>query len=252
MKKLVLIAASALFLSACGDNDQPVKEESIDNEVSQDDETEDLLVEVGNVKYYEWIDESTDDEKLTVYAEITNKSNVNVEVDQASVAYMDADDEILAVEGEFVSQDYLLPNQTVYVVSETDDPTIISELNEIEVNPSYIEAADIEITEFKISDDNMKVDTWRDNNSKISVTGSITNESEIDFDEDEITISLGLYDEDDNLIGTENVYSDQTFALKANEERKFEFGGGSPLPDEIKDKIERIEVTVVGVQQEDY
>ncbi len=251
MKKFLLIAASALILSACGESDKIIKDESTNNESSQEDEVkEELLVEVGSVKYYEWIDESTDDKKLTVYAELTNKSDVNVEIDLASVAYMGSDDEVLAAESEFASQDYLLPNQTVYLTSETDDQNVINELSEVEVNPSYIDASDVEITEFKISDENIKVGAWSDNNSQISVTGSIKNESDIDFEEDEITISMGLYDEEDNLIGVENIYSDQIFALKKNEERKFEFGGGGPLPDEIKDKIDHIKISAIGIKRD--
>lgn len=252
MKRFILIAASALFLSACSGDNQETKGEKSNHKDTQDKDVEvGLFVEVGTVKHYEWIDQSTDDEKITVYAELINKSDVNVEIDLASVSYMDAKEDILAVEGEYVTPNYLQPNETAYLISETDDPTVISELSEIEVNPSYIEAPDVEITKFKVNDESMKVDTWSDNNSKISVTGSIANESDIDFGEDDINVSLGLYDEDDNLIGVESIYSDQALALKANEERKFEFGGGGPLPDEIKDKIKRIEVTVVGVK-EDY
>lgn len=250
MKKIILFIASVLFLSACGDKHEENENNTIDNEFSQEKEKQDVSVEVGSVKHYNWTDQSTDDDKVTVYAEIINNSDVTVVTDLVNVTYKDSEDGVLAVEGVSPSYDYLKPGDKTYIISENDEPEVLENFSDIEVNASFVDASDTDIVEFSISDEKMKVDIWGESNSKVGITGYIQNNSDTDFSDDEIYVSIGLYDKDSNLIGVENVYVGQDIKLDANEKRGFEFGGGSYLPDEIKDEIDHIEINSIGIKRD--
>ncbi|HLR65699.1 MAG TPA: hypothetical protein VK105_00985, partial [Virgibacillus sp.] len=62
-----------------------------------------------------------------------------------------------------------------------------------------------------------------------------------------------LYDKEDNFLAVESMYMDQEFSIDANGETSFEIGGGSPLPPEIREKVDRAEVKAIGIENmEDY
>lgn len=260
--KIIIALFIVFLLSACGNSSiekeediEEAEEASIDSGDSIDDETdvdemdelEEVEAEVKEVKYYKWLDEAVDEETITVYAEIENTNEIGISVDYVELTYLDSEGSVIAVNEAYVSPTFLNKGNIGYVATEIEDEIErFDDLEEVEINASATPADEIDIIDFKVKDDNLNVESWGQDSTKISVTGFFENESDISFDEEETEAIIGLYDEDDNFLAAEMLYSEQEFSIDANDETSFEIGGGSPLPPEVGEKIDHAEVKAVG------
>lgn len=263
----ILFVILLVFLVACGNDktNQPEEDENhpddgktsaeIQEEImtEQEDISEEKAeVEVLDIKYYKWIDESVDEETITVYAAIKNTSNTSIDAGMVNVTYLDSNGSVISVNESQISPRFLNEGSTGYVSTEIeDDIDMFDDLDEVEVEVSPEPFQDAEIVEFTTKDEKLNVGTWGEDNSKTSVTGFLKNESDTNFAEDDTSAVIGLYDEDDNFIAAESMYQDQGFSIDANDETSFDIAGGSPLPPEIGEKVDRAEVKAIGIENMD-
>jgi len=218
----------------------------------QDDIPSEITTEVLDVKYYNWLDESVDEETITVYAEIENTSNISIHVDSVDVTYLDSDGSVIAVNEAYVSPGYLKEGSIGYLATEIeDDIERFKDLDEVDIEVMAMPFTDGEVVELDVIDNKLNVDTWGEKSAKVSVTGFLKNESDISFDEEETNAMIGLYDKDNNFLAAELMYSDQEFSVDAGKETSFEFGGGSPLPPAVREKTDHAEVNAIGIQNEE-
>lgn len=260
MKKYLTLVFVILlaFMTACGEQDASQESsdskesaEVEDNEKSAEKE-EKAEAEVTDIKYYQWLDESVDTETITVYAEIKNTSNTNIDTGRANITYLDSDGGVIAVNDSQISPRFLKEGSTGYISTEIEDGIEkYEDLDDVKIEVSPEPFQDAEIVEFTTKDEKLNVDTWGEESSKISVTGFFENESDINFTEDDTSAVIGMYDKDGNFLASESMYQGQDFSLDANGETSFEIAGGSPLPPEIGKKVDRAEVKAIGIENMD-
>jgi len=246
-----------VFIAACGNEDASSNAENNNNDDQYQEgvEEEKTEVEVTDVKYYKWIDEAVDSETITMYAEIKNTGDADVDAGYANLTFLDSAGNVISVQGdEQVSPRFMKKDSIGYISAEVEnDIDKYDDLDKIEIEVSPEPFQDAEIVELKTKDTNLNVDNWGQEDSKISVTGFFENESNINFNEDDTSAIIGLYDKEDNFLAVESMYMDQEFSIDANGETSFEIGGGSPLPPEIREKVDRAEVKAIGIENmEDY
>lgn len=265
---LLIIVSISLFLVACGSNDNgnEFDEEAFDeefgdeleelyednNEENMEEEKLEVDAEVTDINYYDWIDEAVDEETITVYAEVKNTNDVAISVESADVTYLDSDGGVIAVNDATVSPKFLNSGSVGYVSAEIeDDIDRFEDLNDVEIEVSPEAFDETDVVELTTKDDDLKIETWGNETSKISVTGYFENDSDVNLSEEDTNAIIGLYDEDDNFLAAEGMYVDQKFSIEANDETSFEIGGGSPLPPELKEKVDHAEVKAIGIENMD-
>src|SRR5699024_5908087 len=136
----------------------------------------------------------------------------------AKLTFLDTDGSVISStsDGGQIKPGYIKKGGIGYVSAEVyDDISKYDDLDKVEIEVSP-EAYQDEIVEFKNKDTNLNVDKWGKESSSISVTGFLENESDIDFNDEETTAVIGLYDEDDNFLAAESMYMDQEFSIDAN------------------------------------
>lgn len=247
---------------ACGSDDSAGSNESATDDgkssgeiqmenLEKQQEEEKAEAKVTDIQYYKWLDEAVDSETITVYAEIKNTGNANIDAGHAKITYLDSDGSVIAVNDAQISPRFLKGGSTGYISTEIEGGIDkYDDLDDIEIEVSPESFQDEEIVEFTTKDDNLNVDTWGQKSTKISVTGFLENESDIDFSEDDTSAIIGLYDEDGNFLAAESMYMGQEFSMDASGETSFEVGGGI-LPPEVGEKIDRAEVKAIGIENMD-
>ena len=243
-----------LGLAACsGDTSNDALEEKADlvsNEA--DSEEEKAEAEVKAIKYYEWLEEAMDTQTITVYAEIENTGNTNIDAGWAKITYLDADGSVIAVNESQISPRFIKKGGTSYLSEEIEgDIEKYKDLDDVKIEVSPVPFLDAEIVEFTTRDEKLNIGTWGEKNAQISVTGFVENESDINFTEDDTSATIGLYDEDGEFLAAQSSSQGQGFSLDANGETSFEVAGGWPLPPEIGEKVERAEVKANGIENMD-
>lgn len=259
MKKYLagIFATILVFTVAC--SEQSTSQESNGNKESvvvqgnKDSTAEEAKAEVASVKYYKWLDEAVDSETITVYAEIKNTGDTDIYAGYAKLTFLDTNGKVISAtsEGGQIAPRIIKAGSVGYVSTEVhDDISKYEDLDKVEIEVSP-ETSQAEVIEFKTKDTNLNVGKWREENSKVSVTGFLENESDVDFSKDDTSAIIGLYDEDDNFLAAESMYIDQEFSIDAKGETSFEVGGGSPLPSVVGEKIKRAEVKAIGIENID-
>ena len=259
MKKVLFLFFSlmvVLGLAACSDgtpgNAVEEKEDPAGNKAGSEENT--VEAEVKTIKYYEWLEEATGNETITVYAEIENTGDTNIDAGSAKITYLDADGGVIAVNESQISPRFIKAGSTGYVSANIEgDIDQYEDLGDVEIEVTPKPFLDAEIVEFTTKDEKLNVGIWREESAKISVTGFFENESDTNFIEDDTTAIVGLYDKDDNFLAAESMYQGQGFSLDPNGETSFEVAGGSPLPPEVGKEVDRAEVKAIGIENmEDY
>jgi len=243
--------------SAAKDSEKQTLEETESENLSQSEWMEqqegvEAKAEVTDIKYYKWLDESVDTETITVYAEIKNTGDIDIMAGDAKLTFLDSDGSVVSAtsDGGTITPEFIKKGSVGYVAMEVyDDISKYEDLDKVEIEISPLPYHG-EVVEFKTKDTNLNVGKWGDTNSEISVTGFFENESDIDFNNEETTAIMGLYDENDNFLAAESMYMGQEFSIDANNETSFEVGGGSPLPPEIGEKVDHAEVKAIGTKFE--
>src|SRR5699024_9978205 len=254
------------FLVACGANDNEtssekdlkgkssaeIQQENLDN---LPNETESKIeTKIKSIKHYKWLDESLDQETITVYAEVENTGDTSVILNDVKITYLDKDGSVISSasdEGPSLPG-YLEEGDTGYISAEIEgDVEEYSDLDKIDIELAP-EPTDKKIVKLNPKKTKENIGTWSDTNSSVGITGFLENESNIKFDKEEIDAAIGIYDKNDELIAVESFYDGQEISIDAKDESSFEFGNGIPLPPEIKEKADYFKLKAIGVSGEDF
>ena len=224
------------LLAACG-------------EESRDDK-EPAEAEVVDIIHYKWFNDSIEQETITVYAEIKNTSDTDIDGGVVDLTYLDSKGNVIAENISQIVPFFLKEGGTGYISSEAEgDMGDYKDLAEVKIEASPVVFQETEIVEFTIKDQILDVSTWEEggDNTQVYVSGLIENKSDLNFNEKETMAIVGLYDKADKFVGVSGMYSYQAISVKANASTSFEIGG-EPLPPEMGQKADYAKVEAVGTK----
>ena len=235
-----------------GKSSAEIQQENLDN--LPDPTDAEMETKIKSVKHYKWLDESLDQETITVYAEVENTGDISIKLDEVKITYLDKDGSVISSssdEGPALPE-YIEKGDTGYIRAEiegdVDDYDNLDKID-IELSPKL---TDEEIVKLKPKKTKENIDTWSDTNTRVGMTGFLENDSDIDLNKEEINAAVGVYDKNDELIAVESFYDGQEISIDAKSESSFEFGNGMPLPPEVKEKADHLELKAIGVSGEDF
>lgn len=242
-----------MILTACG-NDKGItsNQKGSYKEDKFSETNQKVEAKVIDSKYYRWTDESVDTETITVYAEVKNTGDTDIRPGDAKLTFLDTNGRVISsTSDERISPSFLKKGATGYISAEIEgDVEKYKDLDEVdfELSPEPFKEG---IVEFDSEDTNLNIEVWGETNASISMTGFLINDSDIDFNNDETSATLGFYDKDNNFLASQSMFSGQNFKLDAKGKTSFDIAGGSPLPPEVGKKVDHAEVKAIGVENMD-